>query len=424
MTEVINHLFQWVRRRWRSAGLAVRCLYALLLVVVVVGLGFVTPMIPGLDILKDMFSRAPVQVQTAVLSTLVALAVLVAAWGMMRNSRVAEVKEEITQLRARLAAAEAEVRQHQERLNHLLDVEARAGIWQRPHRVLVPPFVPASQRPTRFLTVINLKGGVGKTTLTANLAACLGLGSPPRKVLLIDIDFQGTLGGATVEKALIEAQARHGSFVNQLLTAPEADDSLLNRLAVPMNQVAGVKVILATDTLDIDEFHLQARFFVDDRAEPRFQFRRHLHRQAVFDEFDLVIFDCPPRITTSVVNAMLCSDYVLIPTRLDPGSIDAVPRTLAWMRSLGPLCPADVVGVVASHVAVRAGQLTKADRRSYEHLRGVVQSQDDKNLLFEAVIPTTPSAVGSDRGLVASLRGDGRDVFTPFVAELRRRMPI
>src|SRR5581483_349490 len=109
MTEVINHLFQWVRRRWRSAGLAVRCLYALLLVVVVVGLGFVTPMIPGLDILKDMFSRAPVQVQTAVLSTLVALAVLVAAWGMMRNSRVAEVKEEITQLRARLAAAEAEV---------------------------------------------------------------------------------------------------------------------------------------------------------------------------------------------------------------------------------------------------------------------------------------------------------------------------
>jgi cellulose biosynthesis protein BcsQ len=144
----------------------------------------------------------------------------------------------------------------------------------------------------------------------------------------------------------------------------------------------------------------------------------------VFNAFDLVIFDCPPRVTTSVVNAMLCSDFVLIPTRLDRGSIDAVPRTLDWMKKFGPLCPASVVGVVASHVVLRSGRPTKADAQSFELLKTAVESQYGEGLVLKAIVPASTSAVSHDPGVVASVGREGRAVFEPVVAELRARMKI
>jgi cellulose biosynthesis protein BcsQ len=412
---------RWLGAKWSTAGTSRKSGYLILVVVFAVGVGFLAQVVPGFDWLKELFSRARPEVQTSVLAVLATLAVIAGVWAALRNVRVTELKEDVGRLRTALDAAEKEVRHQQERMDHLLAVESRAGLWQRACTVNVPPFVPAAQRGTRFVTVLNLKGGVGKTTLTANLAASLAMAAKPHRVLLIDIDFQGTLGDAAVDKSLIEIQAQHQAFVNRLLLGHPAGD-LLPRLTVPMCRVPNAKVILATDTLDTDEFHLQARFFLDPSADPRYQFRSHLHTPEVFAGYDLVVFDCPPRVTTSVVNAIVCSDYVLIPTRLDRGSIDAVPRTLHWLRSLGPVCPADVLGVVASHATVRDGKLTKADQQSHEYLRDVVQSQCGDDRVFKAAVPSTPRAIGPDRGLVAALTAEGRQVFAPVVSELVKRM--
>src|SRR5687767_4319122 len=68
--------------------------------------------------------------------------------------------------------------------------------WERPVGKVgapVPAFAEASQRRTRFITVMNLKGGVGKTTLTANLG--VGLARRGYRVLMVDLDFQGSLTG-------------------------------------------------------------------------------------------------------------------------------------------------------------------------------------------------------------------------------------
>lgn len=421
MSEVINHLLQWIGRRWRSAGILQKIGYGMLGVAVVVVLGLIVPAFPGFDWLKDLFSRAPPEVQTAVLSVVAVLAVLAAGWGLLRNSRVAELKEENLRLKKDLSASAAEVQDYQNRMNHLLDVESREGLWKRPCQVVPPEFEPRHKRKTRFLTVLNLKGGVGKTTLSANLAACLALGPSPRRVLLIDIDFQGTLGDATVDKSLIEVQEQYGGFVHRLLKQP-TDEDLTGQLALPMNRVPNAHVILSRDLLETEDFHLQARFFLNPGDEPRFRLRGHLHRKDVLDRFDLVIFDCPPRVTTSVVNAIACSDWVLIPTRLDRGSIDAVPRTLRWLKYLGSLCQADVLGVVASHAAIKSGRMIQADQLNYEYLRDVVESEGWADRVFKEVIPSTPKAIGPDRGLVASLTPQGRAVFAPFVDELLRRM--
>ncbi len=191
-----------------------------------------------------------------------------------------------------------------------------------------------------------------------------------------------------------------------------------------MSGVPGGRVVLADDTLDHEEFQQQARFFVDPKADPRFRFRLHLHQPGVFDAYDVVIFDSPPRVTTSVVNALACCDYVLIPTKLDDGSIAAVPRALAWMRSLGAACPAEVLGVVASHARVLAGALVKDDNESYEYLRRVVESEcGDGKRLLKAVVPHSMKAVGSD-GEIGSLTKDGQKVYAAVVKEIRGRMGV
>ena len=61
----------------------------------------------------------------------------------------------------------------------------------------VPPFRPRADRRAVIISVLNLKGGVGKTTLTANLAATLATADRP--ALVIDLDYQRSLSMLLVD---------------------------------------------------------------------------------------------------------------------------------------------------------------------------------------------------------------------------------
>ncbi len=418
----------WIKEKWSRLGLVWRVVCA---VVGLALLGLLIVFVPQIQPLKEEYARAGPEAQMMFL-TLGLIILLGVFWFGIderhRVKRLTEEKEAAERAKAEAAdkvtGAETEVARLQAQWDNLLAVGCKDVLWKREPVVVPPPFVPKSNRATRFVTVLNLKGGVGKTTLAANLAAGLASGPSPLRVLLIDIDFQGTLSRATVAGALIEEKVKHDSLVHRLLTAPDADAMLLDRLAATMSGVSGGRVILADENLDHEEFQLQARFFVDPKADPRFRFRLHLHQPGVFHSYDVVLFDSPPRVTTSVVNALACSDYVLVPTKLDDGSIGAVPRALAWMKSLGSVCPAELLGVIASHARVLSGALVKGDNDSYEYLRRVVESNcGDAKKVLKAVVPHSMKAVGSD-GEIGSLTADGQKVFAAVIKEVRGRMGL
>lgn len=413
-------VLRWFRDRWNLASGTWRLVYVLSILVL---FGVLFRLTPFAYSFSSLFSIADPAAQANILLFLLFGWSVLILFGWERARRVDELKDAKAQADARREAAEQEIQQLQERWSHLLDVECRAMLWKREPVVPPPPFVPRLSRTTRFLTILNLKGGVGKTSLTGNLAVCLAQNTNPLRTLLIDIDFQGTLSDNTVDGTAIQLQHQNASSVNLLLTTTAADPQLVHRLAVSMKEVKACKVIIANDSLDAIEFELQARFFIDPRQDPRFRFRTHLHQPKVFENFDVVIFDCPPRVTTSVVNAVVCSDYVLIPTKLDDGSIDAVPRTVAWLKSLGSHCQAEI-GVVASHAAVRLENLVRADRDSFEKLRGKVESCCGTGALFEAFVPSSRDALPPQRGQVAATTEAGRELYAKVAAELRKRLKI
>ena len=79
-------------------------------------------------------------------------------------------------------------------------------IWQRKVLRGVPPFRPLHDRHAAIISVVNLKGGVGKTTVTAHLA--MGLSSRGYRVLMVDLDLQGSLSSLFVPETILGSERK------------------------------------------------------------------------------------------------------------------------------------------------------------------------------------------------------------------------
>ena len=133
-------------------------------------------------------------------------------------------------LACKLAAAELDTeRAHQKATSHskkakqlqaqLNGVTKQDGrVWRKPLPPNAPVFVPLAKRKTLIISVLNLKGGVGKTTITANLAGYLGQ-TVGKRALMIDVDHQRSLSQLVLSTMDREAVAAAGRTVQHFLTS-------------------------------------------------------------------------------------------------------------------------------------------------------------------------------------------------------------
>lgn len=157
----------------------------------------------------------------------------------------------------------------------------------------------------KTISIMNIKGGVGKTVTTVNLAVELAE-ELNRRVLVIDADPQADttafFGTDTELGSLAELmQGRVSTY--RALTRPTAWE--------------GVDILPCDSSLfDVDRTSLLA---LDPAALTNL--REACEEAAENDDYDVVLIDCPPSFTASSVAALMASDYVIIPVKLDAFSL-------------------------------------------------------------------------------------------------------
>lgn len=154
-----------------------------------------------------------------------------------------------------------------------------------------------------IISIVNQKGGVGKTTTTFNLAS--NLADAGYKVLQIDMDPQASL---TISNG-IEPQEIEKSIYDVL-----CEDSDITDVIYKTNDNLGIAVShLNLSVAEISLVNMMARELV---------LRKKL--QPIKENFDYILIDCPPNIGILTINALCASDKIIIPVSTDYLSLRGV----------------------------------------------------------------------------------------------------
>ena len=159
-----------------------------------------------------------------------------------------------------------------------------------------PPKVTDSA-PARVISVVNQKGGVGKTTTAINLGAALA--ETGRRVLLIDFDSQASMTtGLGIKGGALREQ--YGS-IWYLLNDSEAklEDFILKSTVPGLDFIRGHEDLAAAEAAFVSEIAKEHKL------------RKLL--APVLDQYDVVLIDCSPSLGTLTVNALTASNGVIIP---------------------------------------------------------------------------------------------------------------
>ena len=160
----------------------------------------------------------------------------------------------------------------------------------------------------RVIAIANQKGGVGKTTTTINLSACLA--EKGKKILVIDTDPQGnTTSGFGLEKNDIE-----NTIYQLLLGEISIEESIIK------NAVEGVDIIPSNVNLAAVEIELIG---VDKKE---FILRNEV--EWVKDRYDFIIIDCPPSLSLLTINSMTTADTVLVPIQCEYYALEGLSQLI------------------------------------------------------------------------------------------------
>ncbi|MEE1076938.1 MAG: AAA family ATPase [Acutalibacteraceae bacterium] len=225
----------------------------------------------------------------------------------------------------------------------------------------------------KIIAVINMKGGVGKTTLCIGIADYLA--EKGKKILLIDADPQFNATQAMIDyytssssdnecenyytrTILPERRTIYKLFtpqtdMSQSYTTPKADDIIIS-LTDNLSILCGDLNLVLVNQVNDNRFVKRIRNFIEDN-----QLR---------EKYDYIFIDCPPTLTIYTDSALMASDYYLIPNRIDRYSIVGIDSLQKAVNSLikEERIPLKCIGLVYSMIENRISVKQQNIKTSFE----------------------------------------------------------
>lgn len=166
----------------------------------------------------------------------------------------------------------------------------------------------------KTISIVNQKGGVGKTTTAVNLSAALG--QKGLRILMVDIDPQGnTTSGFGIDKRELE-----NSIYDVIINGVPARDIIVH------TEFKGVDVLPANMNLAGAELELV------DMKKRESQLKIAL--SPLYDDYDFMFLDCPPSLGLITLNALCASDSFMVPIQCEYYALEGLSQLMATVRQV------------------------------------------------------------------------------------------
>ena len=167
----------------------------------------------------------------------------------------------------------------------------------------------------KVISVVNQKGGVGKTTTAVNLSTALA--AIGKKILLVDLDPQGNLStglGFNYNKREVT--------IYDIIK----DNNLKTIDAINQTKIPGLNIILSSINLSGIEFELA----VDSDKN-----KKLINKiSSIKKEYDYIIIDCPPSLGILTVNSLVASNSLLVPLQCEFYALEGLAQLLRTVETI------------------------------------------------------------------------------------------
>ncbi len=251
------------------------------------------------------------------------------------EAKVASASGTAEELTADLESRQVVITKAENRLKKARKLEGY--LWHAKALQSRPKFRPLLERKVAIVSVLNLKGGVGKTTTVAQLGAAFARRG--YRVLCIDLDLQGSLSTLLLEQSVISERFDQKRLLQHFFHF--ASDGANPKIAEfaqevpsPAGRAGSMHILATTDGLAFAEFNLVMGWLLRaGKRDARFLLRKALHAKSLASSFDIILLDCPPLLNITCINALAASDYLLIPALPSIKSLERVINLLQATQS-------------------------------------------------------------------------------------------